>query len=100
MIVLLFYYEHFTITQKVRLKKIVAYVVFMYVLFFIMIHLNSQASESQFLTLFQRNLLRAHNCTNQQSPQRDDALPDPVWVGSKWLLVFPRAPFTQGTPLT
>ena len=38
-------------------------------------------------------------CTNQQPPQRGGAVPDPVWVGSKWLLAFPRAPVTPGTPL-
>ena len=26
------------------------------------------------------------NCINQQSPQRGGAVPDLVWVGSKWLL--------------
>ena len=26
--------------------------------------------------------------------------PRPVWVGSKWLLAFPRVPVTLGTPLT
>ena len=26
--------------------------------------------------------------------------PRPVWVGSKWLLAFPRVPVTPGTPLT
>ena len=26
--------------------------------------------------------------------------PRPVWVGSKWLLAFPRVPVTSGTPLT
>ena len=40
------------------------------------------------------------NCTNQQPPQRGGAVPDPVWVGFKWLLVFPRVPVTPGTPLT
>ena len=32
-------------------------------------------------------------CTSQQPPQRGGAIPDPVWVGSKWLLAFqlPRA---------
>ena len=39
------------------------------------------------------------NCTNQQPPQRGGAVPDPVWVGSKWLLDFPRVPVTPGTPL-
>ena len=38
-------------------------------------------------------------CTNQQPPQRGGAVPDPVWVGSKWLLAFPRVPVTLGTPL-
>ena len=37
--------------------------------------------------------------TNQLPPQRGGAVPDPVWVGSKWLLVFPRGPVTPGTPL-
>ena len=27
-------------------------------------------------------------CTKQQPPQRDGSVPDPVWVGSKWLLAF------------
>ena len=38
-------------------------------------------------------------CTNQQPPQRGGAVPNPVWVGSKWLLAFPRVPVTPGTPL-
>ena len=38
-------------------------------------------------------------CTNQQPPQRGGTVPDPVWVGSKWLLDFPRIPVTPGTPL-
>ena len=37
--------------------------------------------------------------TNQQPPQCGGAVPDPVWVGSKWLLAFPRVPVTLGTPL-
>ena len=40
------------------------------------------------------------NYTNQQPPQRGDAVPNPVWVGSKWLLAFPRVPVTPGTLLT
>ena len=28
------------------------------------------------------------------------AVPDTVWVGSKWLLIFPRVYVTPGTPLT
>ena len=30
------------------------------------------------------------HCTNQQPTQRGSAVPDPVWVGSKWLVAFPR----------
>ena len=37
--------------------------------------------------------------TNQQPPQRGGAVPDPVWVGSKWLLAFPRVPVAPGTRL-
>ena len=39
------------------------------------------------------------SCTNQQPPQPGGAVPDPVWVGSKWLLDFPRVSVTPGTPL-
>ena len=38
-------------------------------------------------------------CTNQQTPQQRSVVPDPVWVGSKWLLAFPMVPVTPGTPL-
>ena len=38
------------------------------------------------------------NCTNQQPLQCRSAVPGPVWVGSKWLLAFPRVPVTPGTP--
>ena len=34
-----------------------------------------------------------------QPPQRGGAVSEPVWVGSKWLLAFPRVPVTLGTPL-
>ena len=40
------------------------------------------------------------NCTNQQPPQRGGAVPNPVWVGLKWLLVFPGVPVTPRTPFT
>ena len=40
------------------------------------------------------------NCTNQQPPQRGGAVPNPIWVGSKWLLAFWRNPVTPGTLLT
>ena len=52
-----------------------------------------------FLTSCQLSSLRAVDCTNQQPPQRGGADPDPFWVGLKWLLAFPRAPVTPGTPL-
>ena len=29
---------------------------------------------------------------NQQPPERGDAVPNPVWVGSKWLLAFLKVP--------
>ena len=38
-------------------------------------------------------------CTNQQPPQRGGAVPDTVWVESKWLLAFPRVLVTPGTLL-
>ena len=51
-------------------------------------------------SIFLKTLLRTtQDCTNQQLPQRGGAVPDPVWVGSKWLLAFPRFPVTPGTPL-
>ena len=39
------------------------------------------------------------NCTNQQPSQRGGAVPNPVWVGLKWLLAFARVPVFPGTPL-
>ena len=36
--------------------------------------------------------------TNQQPSQRHGVVPDPVWVGSKWLLTFQSVPVTPGTP--
>ena len=35
----------------------------------------------------------------QKSTQRGGAVPNSVWVGSKWLLAFLRVPDTLGTPL-
>ena len=49
---------------------------------------------SSFTRLSRRSTL---HCTNQQPPHRGGAVPDPVWVGSKWLLAFPRVPVTPGT---
>ena len=47
------------------------------------------------------NVKRAKlNCANQQPPQRGGAVPNPVWVGLKWLLAFSRVSVTLGTPLT
>ena len=39
------------------------------------------------------------DCTNQQPPQRGGAVADPVKVGTKWLLAFPKVPGTPGTLL-
>ena len=39
------------------------------------------------------------NCTNQQAPQRGGTVPNPIWVGLKLLLVFPRVQVTPDTPL-
>ena len=41
---------------------------------------------------------RCH-CTNQQLPQCGGVVPDPVWVGSKWLLAFSRVLATLVNPL-
>ena len=38
-------------------------------------------------------------CTNQQLLQRNGAVHDPVWVGSKWLLAFLKVPVAPRTPL-
>ena len=54
-----------------------------------------KASIIKSATLLQRKVMV---CTNQQPPQRGGAVPGPVWVGSKWLLAFPRVPVTPGTP--
>ena len=48
---------------------------------------------------YQLPIRTSQNCTNQQPPQRDGVVPDPVWVGSKCLLAFSRVPVTPGTPL-
>ena len=48
----------------------------------------------------QNNLIEeVFNRTNQQPPHRGGVVPDPVWVGSKWLLAFPRVPDTLDTLL-
>ena len=53
------------------------------------------------VVVYTRRLKRAKlNCTNQQRPQRGGAVPNPVWVGLKWLLAFPRLSVTPGTSLT
>ena len=46
--------------QKVKLRKIVFYIICVYVPTFLMIHLNPKAPEGPFLTLFQRDLLAAY----------------------------------------
>ena len=37
-------------------------------------------------------------CTNQQLPQHGDAVPEPIWVGSKWLLDFPTVSLPRALP--
>ena len=44
------------------------------------------------LIVFHHQSFTNSYCTNQQPPQRGGAVPDPVWVGSKWLLAFARVP--------
>ena len=43
--------------------------------------------------------MKKKDCTKQQPPQRGGVVPNLVWVGSKWLLAFPRVPVTPDTPL-
>ena len=38
--------------------------------------------------------------TNQQSSQRGSMVSNPVWIGSKWLLAFPRAQLSLALPRT
>ena len=40
----------------------------------------------------------AVTCTDQQPPQHGGAVPGPVWVGSKWLLAFPRSQLPRHSP--
>ena len=39
------------------------------------------------------------HCTNLKPPQRGGAVPVPAWIGSKWLLAFPRVPVAPRIPL-
>ena len=39
-----------------------------------------------------------HHCTSQQPLQRGGAVPDPVWVGSKWLLPSRGSQVPQALP--
>ena len=51
-------------------------------------------SEAVCHKLMMRSLIPLH-----QSTAASTWWCDPVWVGSKWLLAFPRVPVTPGTPL-
>ena len=42
--------------------------------------------------------VKTKDCTNQQSPQRGGAVPNPVWVGSKWQLAFRGSQLPQALP--
>ena len=56
--------------------------------------------ESVFTNTHQHSFNNLHNvCTNQQPPHCGGAIPDSIWIGSKWLLAFPRVPVTPGTPV-
>ena len=52
----------------------------------------SLKQESLFCNTYGFKLRYIEHCTNQQPPQRGGAVPGPIWVGSKWLLAFPRIP--------
>ena len=67
-------------------------------------HSGFRNQEANFLAIFRAVFLIAvslldteckeNGCTNQQPPQRVGAVPDPIWVGSKWPLAFPKVPVT------
>ena len=52
------------------------------------------------LNMCSDNLQIQPNVLSCQLPQRGGAVPDPVWVDTKWLLAFPRVPIIMSTPLT
>ena len=54
---LVFNSSNLTATQKVKLQKIVSYIISVYVPSFLMIYLHPKAPEGPFLCLFQRDLL-------------------------------------------
>ena len=57
---LLFYYDKLNRHQQTTLKRLVSYIVSVYVPSFIMMHLKPQAAEGPQLTLFQRDLLNSY----------------------------------------
>ena len=56
---LLFYYDKLNRHQQTTLKRLVSYIVSVYVPSFIMMHLKPQAAEGPQLTLFQAAFTRA-----------------------------------------
>ena len=57
---LLFYYDKLNRHQQTTLKRLVSYIVSVYVPSFIMMHLKPQAAEGPQLTLFRRDLLNSY----------------------------------------
>ena len=57
---LIFNLGNFSSDQQHKLKKIISYIISVYVPSFIMIHLNPQAAQGPSLTLFQRDLILAY----------------------------------------
>ena len=57
-----------------------------------------ELGESNHPTFTRGKMRRWWACINQQPPQHGGAIPDPVWVGSKWLLAFSAVPVTRVIP--
>ena len=60
----LFNSDKLTDEEKIKLTKLISYIVSVYVPSFIMIHLKPKACDGPFLTLFQRDLLFAYREIN------------------------------------
>ena len=79
---LIFNLGNFSSDQQHKLKKIISYIISVYVPSFIMIHLNPQAAQGPSLSLFQRDLILAYR-------QLEPDIADVVWKyflphASKW----------------
>ena len=69
--------------EKIKLTKLISYIVSVYVPSFIMIHLKPKACDGPFLTLFQRDLLFAYREIDEEVA--DVVLKYFVEQGSQWL---------------